>query len=352
MNTAIDSKSKELRELELLEGFLCESSKQEIIQSANYVFNRAYSSIGKLRGTPEQYLTSRYVSIVNSLQMFLENQNKCIIFVADRRRMGGFADAMRGLCNLYHIAKSLNVDFFVDWTCPSDLTNYLIPNKYNWLLQGNEKRYDESEKTIIDFRSNLNLDTSLTDKVSTLLKEFNCVSVRTEDHRREKNYGANFDELFKPTDYLQSLIDLHLSALGTEYISVHLRFGNLLGDFNDTKDLPPALSTEEQASLIGRCKDRILQIHQENQNSKIFVASDSKKFIDTVAPLNFVYTTPGEIVHSSYDRNKSVEDHTKTFLEYYLLTYSKRIYSVLEGQMYNGGFARRAALHRKIEFIQ
>ena len=49
----------------------------------------------------------------------------------------------------------------------------------------------------------------------------------------KKDHPKLYHELFKPSDYLQQNIDLHLNNIGTNYWSYTFRFGNYFGDFRE-----------------------------------------------------------------------------------------------------------------------
>ena len=67
----------------------------------------------------------------------------------------------------------------------------------------------------------------------------------------ETNYqwGELYRELFRPTAYLQRYLDLYQSEIGANYIAIHTRFMNLLGDKTET-DINPELGSENQKSAL------------------------------------------------------------------------------------------------------
>jgi hypothetical protein len=111
------------------------------------------------------------------------------------------------------------------------------------------------------------------------------------------------------------------------------------------------LSYEKGKELILRCLWHLEKIHHENINKKILVTSDSITFLTEAGKLPYVFVIPGKIAHIRYSFGLSKEVYMKSFIDYFLLTHSKKIYSVVEGKMYNSGFPKMAALHNKIPFI-
>jgi hypothetical protein len=51
------------------------------------------------------------------------------------------------------------------------------------------------------------------------------------------------------------------------------------------------------------------------------------------------------------DNNGQQETYMKSFLDYFLLTYSKCIYLVVDGQMYKSNFPLTAALYNNVSFL-
>ncbi|MDR2521893.1 MAG: hypothetical protein LBC72_04995, partial [Spirochaetaceae bacterium] len=141
------------------------------------------------------------------------------------------------------------------------------------------------------------------------------------------------------------LIDYHLSQIGGNFISASFRFMALLGDFNEAGSALVLPEADRQA-LITRCLEHLQEIHDENNGEKILVTSDSITFVNKAKKFDFVYVAPGEIAHIDNAAGLDKAVHMKTFLDYMLLTYSQKLYLVVDGNMYRSGFAYRASLHK------
>jgi hypothetical protein len=74
--------------------------------------------------------------------------------------------------------------------------------------------------------------------------------------------------------------------------------------------------------------------------------------IEETKKLPFVYIIPGEIRHIDAHQNTDKDANLKLFLDYFVLSYSKKVYLVIEEQMYNSGFSYRAALLNNVPFIE
>jgi hypothetical protein len=280
----------------------------------------------------------------------LPHNSKKLIYIADGRvQDGGLADRLRGMVSLYRIACDIGVEFKINFTSPDKLTNYLIPNMYDWTIDQNDIIYDVRESVICTFFTNVYIkDVFLT--IQKLLKRYNQLHVTTNLASAEAEYGALFNFLFKPSPELHNLIEYNLSQIGCNFISATFRFQSLLGDFYEGHF--QSLPEEERPLLIKRCLEHLKEIHTENNAQKILVTSDSITFLQEAKKLDFVYVIPGEIAHIDYTLGLNKSVYMKSFLDYFLLTYSQKIYLVVDGKMYNSGFAYRASLHRSPYIIK
>jgi hypothetical protein len=271
--------------------------------------------------------------------------SKKIIYMADGRSYAhGLADRLRGMVSLYKISKKLNVDFRINMTSPVDLSNYLVPNKYNWTINSDEMIYDAKKAVILTFWVGSMGEADMMKTIKFSLKKWDQLHITT-NVGFDAEYGKLFNELFKPNDELKSQIEYHLSKISCEFISASFRFLQLLGDFSEpASSAYPILPEKEQIALRERCVEHLIEIYKENNYKKIFVASDSITFLNKVKDMDFVYVVPGEVAHIN---KKGLEEdvYMKIFVDYFLLTHSKMRYLVIDGQMYESGFPQTAALH-------
>jgi glycosyltransferase involved in cell wall biosynthesis len=77
----------------------------------------------------------------------------------------------------------------------------------------------------------------------------------------------------------------------------------------------------------------------------MLVCSDSIKFLAKANELDFVYTIPGEMAHIAFHEKLPTEVVLKSFVDYFMLAHSRKLYLVVEGQMYPSDFTYQASLH-------
>jgi len=285
------------------------------------------------------------------LAMFLKRdkvnyKNKKIIFMIESKdgRSHGLADKLKGIITIFDMSNLLNISFYIHWTYPVDIKNYLLPHKINWNIEDNEIIRDNSKAFKIDFTTDggLNYYEKLI-KIINALNKYEQVHVFSNSRQTtKKEYRNYFKALFKPTDKLQSAIEFHLREIGCDFVSVTFRFQQLLGDFEEGGY--PTLPKHEQDTLIDKCITHLQNIKKENQKyKKILVTSDSITFLSIASKLDFVYVISGKRAHFGHNPYESVDVYLNSFIDYYLLTFSKCIFIVVEKGMYNTGFPKSAA---------
>ena len=182
-----------------------------------------------------------------------------------------------------------------------------------------------------------------------LQKDYKQIHVYTNAHFvLDKQYCGLFHELFTFSDRLKSELDYYLQQLGNRYVSVSLRFLQLLGDFKDTDW--PTLSRKEAAALIEKCENQVLDLHKRHPESKLFVASDSITFLNKIKVWDFVYTIPGTPVHIDYCEDASFDRHKKTFIDFFIIAHARKIYLLQTGQMYKSNYPLSASLVNNTPF--
>jgi hypothetical protein len=293
------------------------------------------------------------------------NYPKTAIYMADgKERIGGLADRLRAIVSVFKLCKELGIVFKINFTSPFSLTDFLLPNLYDWNISPNEICY--------------NRELSLPVCIVTLPDKFHDIEAQkfwarkfiNENHKQihfysnmmiaEEEYGVLFHELFKPTPELENLINYNLEQLGgrREFVSVTFRFMQLLGDFEEpyysflSDIFHHILPDDKKEILIHKCIYHLREIHNESGCKKILVTSDSMSFLEEAKKLPFVYIIPGEIRHIDAHQNTDKDANLKLFLDYFALSCSKKIYLVAEDQMYGGSwFSYRAALLNNVPFI-
>lgn len=264
-----------------------------------------------------------------SLKLKKASLRNVFVFIIDPRiKHPGLADRLKAIINAYNIAKYNKYQFKVIFDTPFELDRYLQPNMVDWKMKREElemslldtKFYNE-----VSWRNNSRLKSG---------KQYHCY-----------NYSGNlipkifsgtgyewtvlFDELFKPSSLLQDEIDKTGLAKGS-YISVHLRFVNALENFEQSSK-HFQLQDSEKKKLIERCRNGIQKL-VESKDEQVVVFSDSRVFLDAIQDMPVKTLSHQNIGHISQDGDS---DHVlKTFLDLYVISRSKEVYSICAPELY------------------
>lgn len=321
--------------------------KDFIKRDLNNMFYREYRLRKKVRRYLAPYYSEQAPAAVN--------KKKIIIFMADgRKKHGGLADRLRGIVSTYKYCLEHQIDFRIHFTDPFELEDLLTINEYDWRIQADEISYNslDSLPVYIDSSRYPEADRFFQLRLAEKMlgKNYKQIHVYTNMYYADDEFGPLFNKLFKPVPTLQAWIDENLAKLGNDYISLSFRFQNLFGDFADGDDV---YSLEEQAKLLNKCIAQVRNIHEMHPEvNKILITADSASFLNEVSKLDFVFVLPGKIGHMDNQSGQELDVHRKTFLDFFMLSYSKKIYLLVTGKMYKSGFARRAAKLRGIPFVE
>ena len=259
----------------------------------------------------------------------------------------GFADRLRGMVSCFAYAKAIGVPFRIEHIAPFDLSDYLVPNLYDWALKSGEKDYNLLYSNPVVFIQHKIEQHSL--KMFRLCKRrqhhlyTNASYLKDINSRYKKNYHFHelYQELFKPSALLESLLDTHLKQLhsGGGYISISFRFMQLMGDFKDCGG--DTLTEDDRLDLLRRSLSIIIRLHEKHQKT-VFVTSDSQTFLQEASKLTDVYIAPGRIGHIGFSQARDIYD--KMFTDFYLISQADYVYMAHSGKMYRSHFAKMAAL--------
>lgn len=268
----------------------------------------------------------------------------------------GLCDRLRGMCGTYSICKELGLEYKIAHLHPFNLYDYLRPNKVDWHIDEKDIDWDKHNVKVIQWGPIPNV---LTGRKPDEAGAFNYKQLekriaKVNNKRQIHVYGNMYcitteefhgilNDLFKPTEELQALVDWNKEQIGGPYISISTRFQNLLGDFKDGNSSPA--TEEEQKEYIEKCLEGIEKLHKMNCDMKVLVTSDSSKFTSEVTKKSYVYVIPGEIGHVEYCKGgKEQSVHMKTFLDLLTISGAKKVYQIRVGRMYGGHFSHTAAL--------
>lgn len=286
-----------------------------------------------------------------------EGSGKTIIYMVQPETTfsGGLSDRLRGITSIYAECKRQHLSFRVVFE-PLHLEDYLLPNHYDWRIESGEICWDAKQVypcTLLTYHGNLKNRLQLFAQKTILRyylrKSYRQIHIYSNMAVADEQFGTLFHELFRPSPYLQSLIDGHLERLGGKknYVSLTFRFRQLLGDFKEGGQVLPE---SEREAYIQKCIDGIHKLHDVYPNDRLLVTSDSKTFLDRLSTLDYVYVIPGKIVHIGFTFDADRDTYMKSFVDYYMLSYAKKVCMMTDQLLFRSGFPKRAAMMNNADY--
>lgn len=278
------------------------------------------------------------------------NTRKRVVCIYDNTiKIGGLADRLRGILSVYYICKTKDIDFKILFSHPFNLYRYLVPNQVEWGITKDSLSYNlpSTDLCMITTSNGGRYERRKQERWfrKEFDKQFNEFHVRTNaPFSLQYNFAELFNELFRPSPLLESIINHQKNLLGENYISVSFRFLDLLGDFNETFGRNIQMTTEKRLALINKCKLQIEDLHKRNPGCKILVNSDSATFLDIVRPIEYTYIIPGAISHVDNPTPVAENVHDKTFADFFMIANAQSIHLVIAEQMYDSNFPYVASL--------
>lgn len=281
------------------------------------------------------------------------------IFMADGRvGHGGMFDRLKGLISVYAVAQARGKKFKIHWTYPFRLEKYLEPNTYDWQIKDEEIRYHFPQSRPLFLYGECYAPARLMKdrkNESHFYYGFNSLKEINAKFGKDYDWGQLYRELFKPTAYLQQYLDIYQQEIGTQYIAVHTRFLNLLGDKTEA-DINPVLPKLEQQQLMEAAVNSIRQIMAAHSPSgepslRVMLASDSMTFIHyATVQIPELYVVPGTVKHIDTAGATDDSENIKMFTDYYLLAHAQKVYSLWHEGMWKSAFPEYAAMIGGVKF--
>ena len=278
---------------------------------------------------------------------------KTIIYIANGFcNHAGLCDRLKGITALYDWSMKFGIEFRIHHIHPFDLSNYLIPNQYDWTINEKEICYNRKWSSVNHLMlNNLVRKQIESNEIITLEKLWVHKRIKTQKKQmhfytnmypeNEFVFGNCFQILFKPSPKLEKALNLHQEVIGGSYISISFRFVQLLGDFKDCDGI--TLSSEDQENLIIRSIEVIKKIRKNNPTiPKILITADSSTFLERARILPYAYIIEGRTGHINFENSDEV--NMKTFLDFLMISKAQKVYLAKSFNMYNSDFARRAAM--------
>lgn len=278
------------------------------------------------------------------------NIDKTVVCIFDGRiKHGGLADRLRGIISTFHICKHNNIKFKICFIHPFDLTNYLIPNRIDWIIDPKLLNYNLCDTNVCYLDTNTDTEFEkkkqkswLNKQLTSSFKEIHVITNAAFSYN--ESYSVLFNELFKLSPRLENTILKYKKILGSNYLSISCRFLDLLGDFNETYGTNKQLKDEEKENLILANLTQLEQLHLNYPELKILVNSDSITFLNRAKELAYVYVIEGNITHIDNPSNNSYETYEKTFVDFFMIANAARIYLFKTSLMHNSGYPYAASL--------
>ena len=294
-----------------------------------------------------------YKQLLPHLSFRAADQTTLILCFDGAVSHGGLLDRLKGVISFYEVAKQKNVAFKIYFTHPFALKDFLLPNEVDWQIK------------VLQFNP-------FQDTVLYLMNQFHVNPVALIDTRKNKTYFIycnidylasihtsfspeglqeiwrnNYRQLFTTSKFLEAAI----SKLPQEKnIVCHTRFTSLMGDFADTTS--EVLSVSAQEKLIEKIVSKLYDIQQKHETTPIYVLSDSVVFLNYIRTHTAFKTLAGTPKHVDVKgQMSSIEEHLKTFTDFYFISKSEQVYLLQIDQMYGSGFSKYAALIENKPFV-
>ena len=265
---------------------------------------------------------------------------------------GGLADRWKGIVSLYALSKVLHRDFRIYYTYPFQLTEFQVPNLYDWRISDSQISRNLFNTKMLRLAGDPTLM-----RVQSLpeRKQIHAYANRDWLDIINRTYGTSFrwgelfNQLFKPSEALQQALAEYGEYTSKPYIAVAFRMQNLLGDYPEYEYEPA--SPERQKEIIATCLSFLDNLH-EKEKMPVLVTSDSIRMSQEAGRLPFVFSTKGEAAHADTVSNRSKEVYMKSFVDFYMLAGAEKIYAPATSEMYRSDFPRYAALVSDKEFAR
>lgn len=301
------------------------------IVSESFYALRKYDWFSRLKSTPKDQL----------------------IFMVDDSRFysGGLADRFKGAVSAYAWCLCNGKDFKIRYNFPFELSDYLRPSRHDWILDIDEFSRNLFSTRLLYARGEhgRRLLSLKTRKQIHYYGNMDILPAINEHYGTSYSWGELFKSLFKPCEVLKERIEAMKESIGAPYFAAVFRFQNLLGDFEEYHFKSEDDQTKRDA-VIASCLDGIRSLQGEHPGMKVLVTSDSVTFLERAAALEGVHIIPGKVVHVGSKGGEKYETYLKSFVDFYMLAESERIYSLATAQMYKSEFPMYAAKVNDIPF--
>ncbi len=265
---------------------------------------------------------------------------------------GGMVDRFKGIISTYAWCKQREVDFRIRHVYPFELADYLTPSNYDWRLKEGEFTTSIWHSTLMRARGEYGrrlVRKTLKKKQLHYYGNRDFLQYINETGGTSYGWGELFKELFAPCKELAEVVEQKQSEIGTSYISAVFRFQNLLGDFKEYS-YAALDGNGKRETLISKCIDGLKNLQQQYPGMPLLVTADSSTFIERVSNLPGIYVTKGKRVHMGCHADAGYDTYLNSFIDFYMLAGSQRIFSLGTSDMYPTQFPMYAAKVNDVPF--
>ena len=299
-----------------------------------------------------------YLYALKNYNWIRTNKQACtnmLIFMVTNTKgfyVGGMVDRFKGIISTYAWCKQQNINFRIRHIFPFDLSDFLAPAEYDWRLKNHEYTTCFWDASLMRARGEYGQRLVKKKHINKQIHYYgnrDFLEYINQTGATNYSWGGLFKELFKPSRALNEIIDENIAKIGKPYITAVFRFQNLLGDFKEY-NYPVLTDTDEKTFLIRQCIKGLDSLHNKYPDTTILVTSDSSFFIAHVSSMDYVHTIGGTRVHIGWTADADHNTYMNSFVDFYMLANSKKIFSLGTKEMYPTEFPLYAAKVNEIPF--
>ena len=169
---------------------------------------------------------------------------KYLVYACDRAPCAGIGDRIRATMMMMRVAMRHRRVFVIDWTFPSPLTDYFVPNMIDWTPEGiaADKQGSLSLNSFaVSSNSSLYRPWRNDSYFTEITKHHTVVRIVTNDgqvlqEQSRSDLSCVFNILFRPSALLRQGMDEEIAFMYPRaispfpYVAIHLRMGGLAGE--------------------------------------------------------------------------------------------------------------------------
>ena len=278
-----------------------------------------------------------------------------LVFMVTNTRgfyVGGMVDRFKGMISTYAWCKQRGIDFRIRHVYPFELADYLEPVLCDWRLKEGEYTTSIWDSTLMRARGEFGrrlVRKKLKRKQIHYYGNRDFLYYINETGGTDYTWGELFKELFRPGKKLAEEVEQKKNEIGRPYISAVFRFQNLLGDFKEYR-FAALDGDEKREELIQKCLNGLLDLQKQYPGMPLLVTSDSATFIERASRLQGVHIIEGKRVHMGCSADADYDTYLKSFVDFYMLAGSQRVFSLGTSEMYPTQFPMYAAKVNDVPF--